>query len=95
MIVTSWSRGFTVSEPNAYDGSWPRGQGNCVAVGPSGATSEGVFPLPMSDVKVTDTVPSLGSSGFARLKPCVVALAAMAPASVAKLTTVGMPTRLP
>ena len=49
----------------------------------------------MSVEKVTVAVPSVRSLGFLGSKPLVVTLAAIAPASVAKFTDVGMPTRFP
>ncbi len=60
-----------------------------------GATSAGELPLPMSVEKVTVAVPSVEASGVLGSKPFVVTLAAIVPASVAKFTTVGMPTRFP
>ncbi len=96
MIVTSWSRGFRVSCPSSRCGSAAvRSQGYWPVVGASGATSAGWLPLPMSVEKVTVAEPSLGSSGVLGSKALVVTLAAIAPASVAKFTTVGMPTRFP
>ena len=86
---------MTSELPNGvYEGSCPRFHGYC-ATGPSGATSIGVLPFPMSVVNVTVAVPSLASSGLDTSNACVVVLAVIAPASVEKLTTVGTPTRLP
>jgi len=53
------------------------------------------LPFPVSVEKVTEAVPSSGLVGAVRSNSLVVTEALIAPASVAKLTVVGMPTRLP